>query len=184
MAATTPEPEMGMKAPDFTLPGIDGASHALGELAGPNGTVIVFICNHCPYVQAITGRLNEDVAAMRAFGVETVAICSNDATAYPDDSFENMKRFAAERGFGFPYLHDRTQEVARAYGAVCTPDFFGFDAALQLRYRGRLDAHRLEAPPDGYEHELVEAMREIARTGQEPVRQRPSVGCSIKRKAA
>ena len=184
MAATTPEPEMGMKAPDFTLPGVDGALHSLRELAGPNGTVIVFICNHCPYVRAITGRLVEDAAAMRASGVETVAICSNDAAAYPEDSFENMKRFAAERGFGFLYLHDVTQEVARAYGAVCTPDFFGFDADLRLRYRGRLDAYRLDAPPAGHRRELVEAMREIARTGHGPARQEPSVGCSIKWRAA
>lgn len=180
MAATPPPGELGMSAPDFVLPGIDGKSHALEDLKGEKGTVVVFICNHCPYVKAITDRLNRAVEAMRAFGVETIAINSNDAEAYPQDSFENMKRFAAERGFVFPYLHDADQSVARAYDAACTPDFFGFDRELKLRYRGRLDAGRTEPPPPGARQELVEAMRMIAETGRGPDEQIPSMGCSIK----
>lgn len=175
---------LGASAPDFRLPATDGKSYTLKDVAGPKGTVIVFICNHCPYVKAITGRLGQDAADLKAEGFGFAAICSNDAKSYPEDSFPNMKRFAEASRFPFPYLHDEDQKVARAYGAVCTPDFFGFDAAGNLGYRGRLDEGRTTPPPKGARRELVEAMRAIAATGSAPERQHPSVGCSIKWKAA
>jgi peroxiredoxin len=176
----TPRVELGWKAADFSLPGIDGKAHSLKELAGEKGTVVVFICNHCPYVKAITERLVAAVEEMREFSVELVAINSNDAEAYPEDSFENMKRFAADRHFNFPYLRDESQEVARTYDAVCTPDFFGFDKDLRLKYRGRLDIGRQEPPPEGAPNELVNAMGQIADHGQGPAEQFASMGCSIK----
>jgi len=184
MAATPPLCDFGWKAPDFTLPGVDGRTHALADLKGPNGALIAFICNHCPYVIAIIDRLARDARDLAAEGVATVAICSNDATAYPADSFENMKAFAAKHALPFPYLHDETQAVARAYDAVCTPDFFGFDAGLGLQYRGRLDATGRGAPDPAARRELFEAMRQVARTGQGPRAQTPSMGCSIKWRAA
>lgn len=181
MARTeTPAAELGWSAPDFALPGIDGATHALQDLKGSRGTVIAFICNHCPYVKAITDRLVEDVEEMQEFGVNLIAICSNDAAAYPEDSFDKMKTFAKERGFNFHYLHDESQKVAKAYGALCTPDFFGFDKDLKLKYRGRLDMGRTEAPPDGAPRDLVNAMGQIAEHGAGPREQFPSMGCSIK----
>jgi hypothetical protein len=145
--------------------------------------VVAFICNHCPYVKAITDRLVSDAETLKNEGVSLVTINSNDAVSYPEDSFENMARFALVRGFTFPYLHDETQEVARAYGAVCTPDFFGFDRDLILRYRGRLDASRTEHRPPDAKRELVEAMRKIVRTRMGPDVQHPTIGCSIKWKA-
>ncbi len=141
---------------------------------------MAFICNHCPYVKAIADRLARDARDLALLGVMVVAINSNDATAYPEDSFANMKLFAEHNGFGFPYLHDETQAVARAYGAVCTPDFYGFDANLSLQYRGRLDASRQHAGPTDARRELYEAMRQIAETGTAPRNQHPSLGCSIK----
>jgi peroxiredoxin len=175
---------LGASAPDFRLPATDGNIYTLEDVAGPNGTVIVFICNHCPYVKAITDRLRQDAATLKAEGFGFAAICSNDANSYPDDSFPNMKLFAELNQFAFPYLHDEEQKAARAYGAVCTPDFFGFDARGMLRYRGRLDEGRTSPPPKGARRELVEAMRAIARTGSAPEPQHPSVGCSIKWKTA
>jgi peroxiredoxin len=183
VALQTPRVELGWQAADFSLPGIDGKTHGLRELAGEKGTVVAFICNHCPYVKAITGRLVAAADEMREFGVELIAINPNDAEAYKEDSFENMKRFAAERGFNFPYLHDVSQEVARAYEAVCTPDFFGFDKDLKLKYRGRLDIGRKEPPPEGAPNDLVNAMGRIADHGDGPAEQFPSMGCSIKWKA-
>lgn len=183
VALETPQVKLGWRAADFSLPGIDGKTHSLKELAGKNGTVVAFICNHCPYVKAITARLVEAVEEMREFGVELVAINANDADAYPEDSFANMQRFAAERGFNFPYLHDESQAVARAYEAVCTPDFFGFDKGLRLRYRGRLDIGRKEPPPEGAPNDLVNAMGRIADHGHGPEEQFPSMGCSIKWKS-
>ena len=174
----------GMAAPGFGLPATDGKTYALEDVTGAKGTVIAFICNHCPYVKAIVARLAEDAATLEAEGFGFAAICSNDAEAYPEDSFANMKRFAETHEFPFPYLHDATQQVARAYGAVCTPDFFGFDAAGKLAYRGRLDEGRTSPPPKGARRELVEAMRAIAKTGAASERQFASVGCSIKWKAA
>ena len=179
MAVATPVCDFGWRAVDFTLPGIDGKSWSLADVRGPRGTLVMFLCNHCPYVRAVIGPLVEDVAALKALGVGAVAIMSNDAVAYPEDGFEAMKRFAADNGFGFPYLYDETQRVARAYDAVCTPDFFGFDAGLELRYRGRFDASGRQALP-GARRELREAMTEIAATGRGPAEQTPSMGCSIK----
>lgn len=184
MAATPQNPELHIKAPDFSLPATDGRTCSLSDIMGPNGAVVVFICNHCPYVKAITDRLVADAETLKAEGIGFAAICSNDATTHPADSFENMKTFAAERGFTFPYLHDESQAVARAYDAVCTPDFYGLNAAGEIEYRGRLDEGRTEPPPADARRELVEAMREIARTGKGPAEQNMSMGCSIKWKAA
>ncbi|MCC2110688.1 MAG: thioredoxin family protein [Hyphomicrobiales bacterium] len=180
MAAIPPPAELGTPAPDFSLPGVDGRTTSLADVRGDKGTVVVFICNHCPYVKAITDRLVAAADALRGKGVAMVAINSNDAATYPDDSFDNMKAFAAERGFTFPYLHDESQETAQDYGAVCTPDFFGYDADLKLVYRGRLDEGRRDPPPPGARAELIEAMTMVAETGRAPDEQIPSMGCSIK----
>jgi peroxiredoxin len=174
---------LGVKAPDFHLPATDGKTYSLGDIAGAHGTLVVFICNHCPYVRSAMDRIVRDAAELVPYGVHTVAISSNDAAAYPDDSFDNMKLFAAQYRVPFPYLYDETQEVARAYGAICTPDFFGFNAKLELQYRGRLDEGGRNAVP-GARRELFEAMKLIAEAGQGPRDQTPSIGCSIKWKAA
>ena len=180
--ATPPLCDFGWKAPEFTLPGVDGAQHALKDLRGAKGTVIVFICNHCPYVKAVIGRLVREAADLKRLDVSTIAISSNDASRYPEDGFAEMKAFAARHGFTFPYLHDESQDVARAYDAVCTPDFFGFNAALELQYRGRLDASRKDE--SSTRRDLYEAMRQVAETGHGPAEQIASMGCSIKWKAA
>ena len=179
MAAETPVCDFGWKAPAFRLEGIDGKSYSLEDVRGANGTLVMFICNHCPYVRAVIDRIVRDVGELKAHGIGAIAIMSNDTEAYPADSFDNMKRFAAEHRFNFPYLIDRTQEVARAYDAVCTPDFFGFDKDLGLQYRGRLDESKRDAVP-GARRELYEAMVQIAETGQGPTDQISSMGCSIK----
>ncbi len=171
-------------AVDFHLPATDGRSYSLADVAGNNGTVIVFICNHCPYVKAVIDRMAADARTLIAEGIGFAAICSNDAESYPEDSFDNMRRFGQAHALPFPYLHDADQTIARAYGAVCTPDFFGYDAARRLKYRGRLDEGRTGALPKEARRELVEAMRAIARTGMAPGRQLPAMGCSIKWKAA
>ena len=175
--------DFGWKAANFRLPATDGRSYALTDLHGPKGTLIAFICNHCPYVRAIVDRLARDAIDLKVLGINTVAICSNDAASHPEDGFEPMQRFAAQHGFPFPYLHDETQEVARAYGAVCTPDFFGFNAKLELQYRGRLDASKTVLVPDA-RRDLYEAMKLVAETAQGPRDQIASMGCSIKWKAA
>lgn len=182
MAAQAPEAALGTPARDFVLRGTDGRMHALRDLAGAHGTVVAFICNHCPYVQAVLPRLLRDANELAAHGVNVIAINANDAEAYPDDDFAHMVE--AARDWPFAYLHDEDQSVAHAYGAVCTPDFFGYDADLRLRYRGQLDASRKQAAPTGTRRDLFEAMCMIARTGQGPVEQFPSIGCSIKWKAA
>jgi peroxiredoxin len=184
VAEQTPICNFGWKAPPFTLPGVDGKTYSLDELRGPNGTLVMFICNHCPYVKAVIDRMMRDVDELRPLGVNAVAISSNDVAHYPEDSSDNMKRFAEAHEFSFPYLFDESQQVARAYDAVCTPDFFGFNADLELQYRGRLDASRKEAAPPGVRRDLFEAMKQIAETGQGPREQVPSIGCSIKWKAA
>jgi peroxiredoxin len=177
---TASEPgELGTAAADFRLPGVDGRDYTLADIAGERGTLVMVICNHCPYVRAVVDRMSRDAAELRAHGVGSVAISANDALAYPDDSFANMKRFAAEHRLPFPYLYDESQEVARAYGAVCTPDFFGFDAGLRLRYRGRLDDSGRNPRPDA-RRELFEAMVRIAETGAGPEDQAFAIGCSIK----
>jgi peroxiredoxin len=183
MAATAPSIVLGTAALTFRLPAADGKTYGLDDIAGSKGTVIVFICNHCPYVKAVIDRLVSDAKLLMAEGIGFAAICSNDARAYPEDSFDNMQRFAKTHAFPFAYLHDDDQSVARAYGAVCTPDFFGYDAERKLRYRGRLDEGRTAAIPATARRELVEAMRAVA-AGATPSEQVPSVGCSIKWKAA
>jgi peroxiredoxin len=184
MAVTVAPAPLGVKAPDFRLPATDGKTYAFADVAGKNGTVVVFICNHCPYVKAVVGRLVADAKALADEGIGFVAISSNDAAAYAEDSFPNMKRFAERHGFTFPYLYDESQAVARAYDAVCTPDFFGISAAGLIEYRGRLDEGRKEQPPAGARRDLVEAMRLITATGKGPREQVPSVGCSMKWKHA
>ena len=171
--------DFGWKAVDFDLAGVDGKRHSLSSARGPNGLLVMFICNHCPYVKAVIDRIVRDCRDLAGHGVGSIAIMSNDPADYPEDSFDNMKRVAREKGFPFPYVLDETQEVAKTYGAVCTPDFFGFNAKLELQYRGRLDASRREAVP-GAKRELYEAMLQIAQTGEGPREQTPSVGCSIK----
>lgn len=171
---------LGAAAPDFALPATDGRTYRLSDVAGENGTVIAFICNHCPYVVAVIDRLVADAATLAAEGIGFAAISANDPVAYPADSFPNMKRFAEAHGFGFPYLFDESQDVARAWDAVCTPDIYGLSHDGVIRYRGRLDEGRTTPPPPGAKRELVEAMRLIAATGQGPAEQHASMGCSIK----
>jgi len=173
----------GAAAPDFTLPATDGRTVSLADVMGENGAVIAFICNHCPYVVSSARRMAEDARALMGEGFGFAAICANDAERYPADSFDRMKDFAAQNGFPFPYLYDESQEVARAYGAVCTPDFFGFDAGGGLQYRGRLDASRNQAGAPDLRRDLFEAMKQVADTGRGPREQIPSIGCSIKWKA-
>ncbi|MBI5163364.1 MAG: thioredoxin family protein [Magnetospirillum sp.] len=180
MAVSTPICDFGRRAPAFSLPGTDGRTWSLDAVRGPAGTLVMFICNHCPYVTAVIDRLVRDVTDLQALGIGVAAISSNDASAYPEDSFAEMTAFAVRHGFSFPYLYDESQDVSRAYGAVCTPDFFGFDAGLGLQYRGRLDASgRLPGPADA-RRDLYEAMAEVARTGKGPSVQLTSMGCSIK----
>lgn len=181
MAKTqTPEAELDMTAVDFDLPATDGRSYRLADVAGPDGLVIAFICNHCPYVKAMIDRFVADARLLMDEGIGVAAICSNDADAYPEDAPDKMALFAAAHRFPFPYLHDEDQSVARDYGAVCTPDIFGFDGAGRLRYRGRLDEGRAGPLAPGARREMLEAMRLVARTGEGPVDQVPSIGCSIK----
>lgn len=184
MAATPPVCDFGWPAPDFSLPATNGQTYALSDIKGEAGTLVMFICNHCPYVLAILDRMIRDAQDLKALGVGVAAICSNDAVNYPDDSFDNMRRMAERHGFPFPYLHDEDQSVARAYDAVCTPDFFGFDADLGLQYRGRLDSSRARPAAPDEPRDLFEAMKLVAETGHGPQEQIPSMGCSIKWKAA
>ena len=176
----TPVCEFDKPAVDFALPGVDGRTWTLQNCRGEKGLLVMFICNHCPYVKAVRDRIVRDARDLLALGVRSVAIMSNDPADYPEDSFENMQRVAREYDFPFPYLWDESQEVARAYGAVCTPDFFGYNASLGLQYRGRLDASRKEAAPPDARRDLYEAMGQVARTGRGPREQIPSIGCSIK----
>lgn len=183
-ALETPVCEFDWPAVDFDLPGTDGQRWTLERCRGPNGLLLMFICNHCPFVKAIRERLIRDVAELRDYGIHAAAIMANDPTDYPEDSFENMQRVAAEWRYPFPYLFDESQAVAKAYGAVCTPDFFGFNADLRLQYRGRLDASGRNPAPADAPRELFEAMKLIAATGRGPERQFPSIGCSIKWRSA
>lgn len=178
MAAIAPAAELGWLAPDFQLRGTDGGWHRLSELAGARGTLVAFICNHCPYVKAVLPRLVRDARELAAYGVNVIAINANDAVGYPEDSFERMVEIAGS--WPFPYLHDETQEIARTFGAVCTPDFFGLDGESRLRYRGRLDASLKAAADSDAPRELFDAMRMIASSGQGPAQQQPAMGCSIK----
>ena len=168
MAVRPPVCEFGTPAPDFRLPDPDGRMFSLADIAGPRGTLVMFICNHCPYVQAVIDRIQRDAAELQGLGIGVVAISANDAATYPQDAPEFMKAEAARHGFSFPYLYDETQAVARAYGAECTPDFFGYNAAGELQYRGRLDASARTAGAPDARRELFEAMALIAETGQGP----------------
>jgi peroxiredoxin len=184
MALETPVCDFGQAAIDFALPGTDGKIWTLEQCRGDNGLLVMFICNHCPYVKAVLDRLVRDVTELKQLGINAVAIMANDVTEYPEDSFDNMQRVAQEYAFPFPYLFDESQQVAQAYGAVCTPDFFGYNNNLQLQYRGRLDASRKEAAAPDVNRDLFHAMKQVAETGQGPEYQIPSMGCSIKWRAA
>ena len=179
MGGQPPVCDFGWNARDFDLPATDGKRYNLANVSGPNGLLVMFICNHCPYVKAIRERLIRDCAELGALGVQSVAINSNDPDDYPEDSFENMQRLARDLKFPFPYLFDESQEVARAYAAVCTPDFFGFNRNLELQYRGRLDASKT-TPVANARRDLFKAMKTIAETGHGPAGQIASMGCSIK----
>ncbi|RMG32462.1 MAG: thioredoxin family protein [Gammaproteobacteria bacterium] len=176
----TPVCEFGKPAVDFRLPGVDGREWSLDDCMGEKGVLVMFICNHCPYVKAVLDRIVRDARELREYGIGSVAIMSNDPAEYEEDSFENMKVVAERMDFPFPYLFDETQAVAKAYGAVCTPDFFGYNANRELQYRGRLDASRKEAAPPDARRDLFEAMKQVAETGKGPKDQIPSMGCSIK----
>ncbi len=184
MATIPPVCDFDWIAPDFTLPATDGRDLTLDDIRGENGTLIMFICNHCPYVLAILDRIKRDASALQTLGIGVAAICSNDATTHPDDSFENMAILAKSEDFTFPYLHDETQAVAKAYDAACTPDFFGFNAKGELQYRGRLDASNKQAGDANARRDLFEAMKLVSETGHGPKDQIASMGCSIKWKSA
>ena len=180
----TPVCDFGMPAIEFSLRGVDNKVWTLDDCRGENGLLVMFICNHCPYVNAIMDRLIRDIREMRHFGINTVAIMSNDPAEYPEDSFEQMQGIAGQQKFLFPYLFDETQQVALKFGAVCTPDFFGYNKNLQLQYRGRFDeSKKLAAAPD-VRRDLFEAMKLVAESGRGPEQQIPSMGCSIKWRAA
>ena len=181
MAATeTPVCDFGAAAPGFSLPDTEGRIRTLDDCRGERGLLVMFICNHCPYVKAALDRLLRDTRELAELGVASVAIMSNDVSRYPQDGPESMARLAREEKFPFPYLFDQSQSVARAYGAVCTPDFFGYDAGLGLQYRGRLDAGGAQLPAPDAPRELFDAMSLVASTGHGPEKQVPSIGCSIK----
>ncbi|MBC9245926.1 thioredoxin family protein [Paracoccus sp. 11-3] len=184
MAVSPPVCDFGAPWHEFSLPGTDGEIYTLDDVKGPNGTLVMFICNHCPYVQSIIDRIVRDVKAMQVAGIGVVAISANDVRDYPEDAPEHMKTEAARHGFTFPYLYDETQDVAKAYGAECTPDFFGYNADGQLQYRGRFDASTRKTGPDDAKRELLDAMIQISETGFGPENQISSMGCSIKWKTA
>ena len=172
--------EFGKPIVDFRLPGVDGRDWSLADCMGERGLLVMFICNHCPYVKAILDRLVRDTAALKELGINSVAIMSNDPSQYPEDSFENMQANASDMNFSFPYLLDATQAVAKTFGAVCTPDFFGYNAAGELQYRGRLDESRKQAADPDVRRDLFEGMKEVAETQKGPAEQLASMGCSIK----
>jgi peroxiredoxin len=179
----TPVCEFDSPIVDFSLPAVDGKIWTPALARGEKGLLVMFICNHCPYVKAIRDRIVRDARELMQYGVNTVAIMSNDPREYEEDSLENMRKVAEAYDFPFPYLFDESQEVAKSYGAVCTPDFFGYNQSLALQYRGRLDASRKEAAAEDVKRELFEAMKLVASTGHGPKEQVPSIGCSIKWKA-
>ncbi|MBK9955934.1 MAG: thioredoxin family protein [Rhodocyclaceae bacterium] len=183
VSTPTPVCDFGWRAVDFDLPGVDGQRHGLASARGAKGLLVMFICNHCPYVKAVIHRIVRDTRELAPLGINAIAIMSNDPTDYPEDSRSHMGDAARELSFPFPYVLDETQQVAKAYGAVCTPDFFGFNADLRLQYRGRLDASRKETAPDDARRDLFEAMKQVARTGHGPREQTPGIGCSIKWKS-
>jgi len=180
MLLQTPICEFGQKAHDFELKSTENKNLSLRDIKGENGTLIMFISNHCPYVKAITKDMVEDCNELKKIGINSVAICANDPTNYPEDSFENMILFSKKHQFSFPYLVDETQNIAKKYDAVCTPDFFGYNKNLELQYRGRMRELRNLVPVRDGKSDLLIAMKEIATTGKGPKNQIPSAGCSIK----
>ncbi len=176
----TPVCDFDLPAIDFSLPDPSGKLWSLQKCCSDKGLLIMFICNHCPYVKAVLHRIVRDTKELKAMGMNSVAIMSNDMSMYEEDSAENMKKIASEHNFSFPYLIDSTQQTAKNYGAVCTPDFFGYNSDLQLQYRGRLDASRKETSPSDTRRDLFEAMKQVIETGSGPKQQIPSMGCSIK----
>ena len=183
MASIPPVCDFGWKAAEFNLTATDDHTCSLADIRGDNGTLLMFICNHCPYVLSVLDRIKRDAVALQDLGIGLAAICSNDPISHPDDGFEQMREMALREGFSFPYLHDETQAVAHAYGASCTPDFFGFNVDDELQYRGRLDNSGKSAQP-GAQRDLFNAMKQVSETGSGPSEQFPSMGCSIKWKAA
>ena len=182
VALETPVCDFGWKAPEFNLIGIDNKFYSFQDIRGPKGTLVMFICNHCPYVKSVIHRIVEDVTLLKEKGIGVIAIMSNDVNDPKygaEDSFDNMKLFSERNNFVFPYVYDETQSVGRKYNAVCTPDFFGFNANDELQYRGRLEESKMEIIP-GAKKELLEAMMQVAGTGSGPQDQIPSIGCSIK----
>ena len=180
MPEVTPICQFGTKAISFSLKGVDEKTYNLEEIKGKNGTLIIFICNHCPYVKGVINRLVKDITDLQKKEIGCAAIMSNDVENYPEDSFENMKKFSKENSFTFPYLYDETQEIAKTYGAVCTPDFFGYNKNLELQYRGRIRELKNLKPVRNSESDLLKAMKIVAKTGKGPEEQIPSMGCSIK----
>ena len=180
MAAIPPVCDFGWQAKNFELPGVDGEHYSLDNVRGNNGMLIMFICNHCPYVLALLDRIVRDAEELQGLGVGVAAISSNDVIAYPEDSFENMIKLSKDNDFSFPYLYDEDQNVAKSFDAVCTPDFFGFNSKNELQYRGRLDASRKESGPIDLRRDLLEGMKLVAETGKGPTDQVASMGCSIK----
>ena len=181
MALTkTPICNFGEKAKDFSLKSVEKRQISLKDVKGENGTLVMFICNHCPYVKAIIKDLVNDVKFLEGLGVKSVGIMSNDVKNYPDDSFENMISFSKIHDFSFPYLIDETQNVAKKYGAVCTPDFFGYNKDLELQYRGRIRELQNLKPTENGDSELKKAMKMIAKSNKGPNEQFQSMGCSIK----
>ncbi len=180
MSVNAPNNELGWKAPDFNLLSVDDRSYSLKQLHGPKGTVIAFICNHCPYVTGIIDRLVSEAEQLNNIGVSLIAIMSNDVNVYPEDSFDNMKLFAKKYDFNFHYLYDSSQQTAKDYKAVCTPDIFGFNSNLKLKYRGRLDSGIMINDNNNINRDLFYAMEFIAKTNEGPIEQFNSLGCSIK----
>jgi len=177
---TTPECNFGEKPYEFNLLGVDGDHWSLDKCMGKNGLLIMFICNHCPYVLAILDKLVVETDVLSMKGMNSVAIMPNDTASYPDDSYENMKKISKQFGFGFPYLYDESQQITQSYGAICTPDFFGYNAKRELQYRGRFDDRGSKKNNNPNQSDLFKAMFLIARTNKGPETQYPSVGCSIK----
>tara|TARA_B100000963_G_C22587233_1_gene653684 strand:+ start:602 stop:1153 length:552 start_codon:yes stop_codon:yes gene_type:complete len=181
MALTkTPICDFGKKADNFELKSIDNKIISLNDAKGENGTLIMFICNHCPYVLAVINNVVEDCKKLENDGIKSIAIMSNDPKRYEEDSFDNMVKFSKNHNFNFPYVIDETQKVAKTYGAVCTPDFFGYNKDLELQYRGRIRELKNLKPIDNGESELNKAMKMIAKSNKGPEEQFPSMGCSIK----
>jgi len=176
----TPVCEFEKPVIDFSLPGVDGKVWTPELARGEKGLLVMFICNHCPYVKSIRERIVRDSKELMGLGVNSIAIMSNDPAEYEEDSFDNMRKVAEQFSYPFPYVIDESQQVAKAYGAVCTPDFFGYNRSMRLQYRGRLDASRKETAAEDVKRDLFDAMKQVAQTGHGPKGQVPSMGCSIK----